>query len=173
MPYGAPMPYMMVPVPTAPPSKKFAAAGGIISIAASAIVLILILMAWGNKDYTRVDAAKGIMGFTVVLTAAAVLMSVFAIQGKWWGALVAGILQTVNVLMTLALCGAAQEAKTKIMFEDFFYESERAKALETLTTLFAFSVLGVLLAAIFCYIGISGAKRWAQYKAHLEATGAF
>jgi uncharacterized membrane protein len=177
MPYGQPMgygqPYMMMPVPVRPPSKKMAIAGGVLSLIGCAIVVLLSIWALGNADFKHTDAASGMVYVTLVVTLAAGLMSVFAIQGKWWGALVAGILQTLNVIMTLLCCGAAQAARTHLIFEDVFLESDRSKALQAISTAFACSVLVVLVAAIFCYIGISGAKQWARYRTHMKATETF
>jgi hypothetical protein len=165
--------YQMMPVPMQPPKKTFAVVGGITSLCACGLVLLLLAVGYGNHDFRREDGVPEIIAFTLALTAAAGLFSVFSILGKWWGALVAGILQSVNTLMTLALCGGAQEAKEKAMFDSFYIDHRRGDELETLTTLYAFSALGVMLAAIFLYIGISGAKRLAQNKRHLQATETF
>jgi uncharacterized membrane protein len=165
--------YMMMPVPTQPPSKRMAVVGGVLSIVSCGIVVLLSIWALGNSDFTRTEAASGIVYVTLGLTAVAAVMSIFAIQGKWWGALVAGILQTLNVLMTLACCGAAQEARAHLIFEDIWLESDRSQTLESISTMFAIGVLCVLIAAIFCYIGISGARQWARYRTHMKATETF
>lgn len=176
------MPYM-VPVPQVPPKKTMAVVGGVLSLCACALVAFAVLAAFGSSDFTREDGVSGVLGFCLVLTIAAAIFSIFSIQGKWWGALTAAILQSVNTIITFALFGLAQEAARHARWRSwdvesygdygFYGDSEAAKKVESLGAVFALGTCAVILAAIFLYIGIGGAKRWAMYKRHLQAHEAF
>jgi hypothetical protein len=176
------MPYMMAPVPMAPPKKTMAVVAGVLSLCSCALVVLFCAIALANHDFSREDGASGAAGFTIVLTLAAALFSVFSIQGKWWGALTAAILQTVNVIMTLAMIGLCAEAARHARYRNwdsydtdynFYGDNDAAKKLESLSGMFALSVIGVLVSMILLYVAIGGAKRWAQYKRHLQAHEAF
>jgi hypothetical protein len=184
MPYGQPygqpgyMPgYQMVPMPTTPPTKRMAVVGGVMTLIASALTLGLCAWTLGNHDFTGRDGHSGVTYVTMAFAVVAGVMAVFGIKGQWWGSLVAGILQTIQVLMTLAMAGLCIETREHLMlrydWDSVPYDDPRLEVLKSMSSGYFIACLAVLMAAIFAYIGIGGARAWVRYQRHLAATGAF
>jgi hypothetical protein len=171
-------PYGMAP--QRPPTKRMAVAGGVLSIVASATVIAIAAGALANDDVAREAAAKGFLFVAIVVAIVALVMAVLAIRGAWWGSLIAGIFQSIQLLVTLGCIGAIAEAKDKLRMEDWVntvsgegVDSDHIHALDALNGFFVMALLVVLVAMIFSYIGIGGAKRWARARASMQATSAF
>lgn len=178
MPYMGPggQPYMMMPqAQQGLPSKKWAMVGGIMDIVTSSIYLLLgLLAAIGASNERGNDKSELMLGvfIFICLGIAGIIFGVYSTRGRWGGALGGGILHSVFALICFIAIAAVSEAKNKYE-RDYYYSSSRAKELEAVSGVFVLFALLSTLTAIFCFLGISGAKARARYEQHMRATGAF
>jgi len=173
------MPYVMMQVPNNLPSKKWAVAGGVMNIVTSSIYLLLGLLALigASDDHSSEKGAlmTGVFIF-ICLGVAGIIFGVYSVRGRWGGALGGGVLHSVLTLICFVGVGAVEEAKDRRRAYDYYdsyYESSADKGLEAVAGVLVLFALLSALTAIFCYIGISGAKNRARYEAHMRATEHF
>jgi hypothetical protein len=150
--------------------KGLAVPGGIMSIIAGAIVMLLALATLGADGAADDEAAVVVLGICAAFGAGGIVFGVFSIKGRWWGAMIAGIAQTLICLTSFLFIGAIEEARQeRELFGSYMSQDER-EAFDVLVGAFGLLSLFALVTAILCYIGISSARRHAAYLAHQRAT---
>jgi hypothetical protein len=173
------MPYMMMQVPNNAPSRKWAMVGGIMDIVVSSIYLLIGLLAAvgasGDRSNDKGSLMMGLFIF-ICLGVAGIIFGVYSTRGRWGGALGGGILHSVLALICFIGVGAVQSVKDRRRSYDYYdsyYRSSEDKGLDAAAGFMVIFALLSVLTAIFCFIGIGGAKARARYDAHMRATGAF
>src|SRR5205809_898322 len=73
---------------------------------------------------THFPGSRGRCTVAIAFGVGTIAMSVFAVRGVWWGSLAAGIVQTLNTIMTMSLTGAAIGAKEKIRIHAIIEDQE-------------------------------------------------
>lgn len=178
LPYGGQ--YVMMPVQNHAPSKRWAMVGGIMDIVTSSIYLLLGLIAFAAASSEPAgDKGSVMMGLFIFngLAVLGIIFGVYAIRGRWGGALGGGILHSVSALFCFGVIGLVQEEKERrdrlYGYDDYYYESSRDKEYEAIAGVLVLFALLSVLTAIFNYIGISGAKARQRYEQHMRATETF
>jgi hypothetical protein len=179
MQYGTPPypppPAYAAPMGGPPPSKKMAMTGGIFAIVLSSLYLLIALLgtigAAAGDEPDKGSTVAGGMIF-LVLGLAGVIFGVFAVKGRWWGALVGAIIQTLLgllLLLTVVVLAAAEDAA------DSPFDQTDAEALGIVKAVILGWLLVTVAAAVLNYLGIPSARRWeeARSRSHLRAADQF
>lgn len=174
-PGGVPYMVMQMPGPQAP-SKRWAMVGGIMDLVACGFYVLIGLIGMIAASSERGDdkgaAMAGLFVF-LLLGVAGIIFGIYAIKGRWGGALGAGILHTLTALICFGAIGAIEDDKKDSDSLSYYYDSKPNEGLEAAQGALVLFALLSLLTAIFCFIGISGARNFARHQQHVRASDHF
>lgn len=170
------VPYMVMQVPAQGPSKRWAMVGGIMDLVACGFYVLigLVGMLAVSKEggHDKNEAMAGLFVF-LVLGVAGIIFGIYSIKGKWGGALAAGILHSLVTLVCFAGIGAAEDEKKTEDSYSYYYDAKPNEDIAAAQGVLVIFALLSLLTAIFCFMGISGAKNYARHQQHVRASDHF
>ncbi len=170
------VPYMMMQVPAQGPSKRWAMVGGIMDLVACGfygLIGLVGLLAVSNERGGDKDAAMLGLSIFLLMGVVGIVFGIYAIKGRWGGALGAGILHSLLTLVCFAGVGAAADEKESRAAYSYYESSSRNDGFEAAQGMLVIFALLSLLTAIFCFMGISGAKNYARHQQHVRASDHF
>lgn len=170
------VPYMVMQMPAQGPSKRWAMVGGIMDLVACGfyvlVGLIGLLAVSNERGHDKGAAMAGLVVF-LLLGVAGIIFGIYSIKGKWGGALGAGILHSLLTLVCFAGVGAAEDEKKPADSFSYYYDAKPNEDMEAAQGVLVIFALLSLLTAIFCFMGISGAKNYARHQQHVRASDHF
>jgi hypothetical protein len=171
--YGQPYPPPLAQA-VPPPSRGLVMTAGIIAIVFASIYLLLFVLGTiGNAANDEPNkGASIVVGILLVgYWAFGLIAGIYTVKGRWWGAMVTGILQTIVALGLLLFYLAIGEAEDQAGFAAEIARDEIG-LVKTILLVWLLITIGI---AVINFVAISAAKKVEQYasRSHLRAADQF